>query len=257
MASLPTGDELIYKVRKRDKGGQVLAKATMTLTLKSGYKRTRTLLIAHKKFNDLNDERKHLIIFLSPWNIRGVSFLDWREDDSDFMFLYLSARKEKDLIEIRNSRQHRSFMDTDLSYAEMHALNESKYLNTTVGTAFINGSLCWLVESFPKNRSVYSKVITWIEISSNTAIKTEYYKHHALSKTLNIIGLEKIDDIWTVTEIEMLNHEKESSTRIKVDYISYNIELPDSLFNKENLINFEQNLQYSYGLLINALESSK
>lgn len=246
---LPDGNELIYKSRNRDKGGQVLAKATMTITLNSGYKKTRELLISHKKFEHLGGEKKHLIIFTSPIDLKGVSFLDWNFEEEEFMFLFLSASREKHIKRINNFEKHKSFIGTEFSYSDLRAHHESDYKSITISLDFVNNFECWLVRSIPVKHSAYTKIETCLETRSLTPIRTKYYSKNKLIKTLNVIKLSKIEDIWTVTEIEMTNHKNGRSTLVKVDAISYDVHLPSELFELENLVDFEKNINLSLDLI--------
>ena len=94
---------------------------------------------------------------------------------------------------------------------------------------------CWVIESEPVNpdSSQYGKRISWIVKEINIPIKTEYFdKRGKKIKVYRAAGLEKVDGIWTATEYEMHDLEREYRTLMKINQIRYNRGLEDRMFTK-------------------------
>lgn len=152
VAQLPSGDEVAQKINVRDEGKQVIQDFSMELVDKNGKKQLRDTKIYRK---DFKDQRKSIIIFNNPSNVKGTGFMSFdyttlnKEDDQ---WLYLPALRKTRRISASNRGDY--FLGTDFTYEDIKLgtkVSIVDYKRKVIKEEIIDGHKCLLVESVPVN----------------------------------------------------------------------------------------------------------
>jgi hypothetical protein len=223
------GPTLAQKVYDRDVGKDSQAEVEMLLIDKTGKKSFRTFSMFVK---DYGETSKSYTRFNSPASIEGTAFLSWgNKGADDDQFLYLPALQR--VRRIVSSQKTSRFVNTDYTYEDMQAREVDEDSHRLVKEEKYEKDDCWVLESIPKDleNTQYGKRISWIMKDSYLPLKTEYYdKNDKLLKIFTARELKQVDGIWTITESEMQDFEREHRTLLRTNDISYNKGVPDRVF---------------------------
>lgn len=229
-----TGKEIMEKVDKREKATTDSFTMRMTLINSGGKKRVREVTAYSK---DYGSEKKMVMVFLLPADVKGVGYLSFSYDDaskSDDRWLYMPALKKAKRISGSSSQGY--FMGTDFTYDDISGHKINDYTYTLLAEETVDGKNCWKIESVPVKKSMYSKYISWIDKASLLQVKAEFYDEQGtLLKVLTVSGLEKKGSFWTVGKMEMNNVQKNHRTIIETRKHEFNKNVPDSYFRVNSL----------------------
>jgi predicted RNA binding protein YcfA (HicA-like mRNA interferase family) len=124
-------------------------------------------------------------------------------------------------------------------YMERRPVEDSEH--KIAGEDKIGNLNCYVLESRPKEESdsQYSLLKSFIAKNIYIALSVEYYnKKGKLIKKYRTIKLEKIQNIWTETEVIMEDLKKKHKTILKINNIVYNTNIDDNIFTRQNLGNW-------------------
>ena len=229
-----TGKEIMQKVDKREKAATDSFTMRMTLINAGGKKRVRQVTAYSK---DYGSEKKTVMVFLLPADVKGVGYLSFSYDDaskSDDRWLYMPALKKAKRISGSSSGDY--FMGTDFTYDDISGHKIDDYTYTLLAEETIDGKTCWKIESVPVKKSMYSKYLSWIDKESLVQVKAEFYDEQGmLLKALTVSGIEKKDGFWTADKMEMNNVQKKHTTVTETLKHEFNKTIPDSYFRVNSL----------------------
>jgi len=225
-----SGRDVMLKIENRDDGDDRRFILKMTLINKRGKQRVREILSYSK---DYGKDSKSIMYFRKPADVKGSGFLSWEYDDpakDDDRWLYLPALKK--VRRISGSSKNDYFMGSDFTYDDMGGRSVDEDDHKLLREEKLEGNLCWVVESIPKNKDyMYSKIVRWIRQDVLLAVKIEFYdKSGALMKTLSVSEIRKQDDIWTVFKMHMDNKQEKHQTILEFTKVAYNTGVKDNLF---------------------------
>ncbi|MBP5747227.1 MAG: outer membrane lipoprotein-sorting protein, partial [Treponema sp.] len=149
-------------------------KATMTLTNKKGKSRVREVTM---KTKDYGDVEKNLIVFTTPKDVAGVSYLTFdydaagKESDS---WLYMPAMKK--VRRISGTSKGDDFMGTDFTYDDVGSDRDlDDYTYKLLGEENAEGFACYKVECRAKDKTVKNpRYIVWIRKDNFIMTKADF-----------------------------------------------------------------------------------
>ena len=212
-----------------------VSQVRMTLINKKGETRVRRI---QAKSADIGGKRHSLVRFLSPPDVQGTSFLlIERGDDSDDQYLYLPALKR--VRRIAGSQRNASFMGSDFSYADMESRDVTDSAWTRHPDEKVGPLDCYKLQAIPKEAEgqEYRRSEIWVHKETWLPVKMKLYdkKTGTLQKTLFVEEFKKIEGRWIVTKAKMANEAKKTATRIEIEEIKLDVELPVDVFSVEAL----------------------
>ena len=238
----PAALAIMKQVEARDDGDMRTERISMTLIDRSGHKRRRELRSFRK---DKGPASLQLLFFLDPASVRNTGFLtyDYQDPDRDNdQWLYLpELHKTK---RIAGSDKSQSFMGSDFSYADMARRILEEWNFKLLGEREVRGRKAWLVEATPVSKGVerrygYSKSVLFVRPDIDMVVRAVHWLTDGNRlKYLDISKLEKIDGIWTATELDMRTVQGKKtlhSTSMKFSGVRYNQDLDDGLFTQRRL----------------------
>ncbi|MDF1874486.1 outer membrane lipoprotein-sorting protein [Sulfurimonas sp. SAG-AH-194-I05] len=237
-----TGEEIAQKVHDRDEGDNSISKMTMIMTDKNGKKRVRNLKTFTK---EKGEDTLKLMFFLTPADVKNTAFLTYDYEDSkkdDDQWLYLPALQK--VKRIASSDKSSSFMGSDFTYSDMTSRNVADYTYKIMKEKKVKGHMTWQMLVTPKTQEIveetgYTKSIVFVRQDNFVIVQAlNYIKVGKKLKYMMVKGLEKIDGIWTITEIQMVTKKGKKTlhkTVFTFSGIEYNKDLDESLFTTRTL----------------------
>jgi outer membrane lipoprotein-sorting protein len=217
-------------------------KMKMTLVDARGNERVREIESRAKTLGE--DERKSIIFFLAPAEVKGVGFLSFSYPDrDDDQWLYLPALKR--VRRITATTRTQSFQGSDFTYQDLDLFDDIPDWTEDDATSelvkekeTIDGVETAVIALAPKGKDIaYRKIVIWLAPSDSMLRKIELYdvKDGALVKTLGLSKIETISGMPTPHRMEMANVKKGSKTVMEISEVRYNQSLADELFTERAL----------------------
>jgi hypothetical protein len=234
-----TGREIIQKVKDRPDGDSRSSEMTLKLINKKGKSRERKIISYSMDVGANKEDRKTLMFFQYPGDVKGTGFLTWDYDEigkDDDKWLYLPAMKKTRRISGSSAKKD-YFMGTDFTYDDMGSRNVDEDDHKMLKEENVDGQKCWVVESVSKDdRDIYSKKISWIRQDNLMGIKVEYYdRQNQLHRRLILSDIVKADGFWVAKKLHMTNVQTNHQTLIIIENPRFNIDLNESNFTVANL----------------------
>lgn len=213
------------------RGDRVTATITLTLADQSGRERVRKL---RQMALEVEDGRKTLMFFESPADVRNTGFLsvDYDAGDrDDDQWLYLPSLRKA--TRIANVDRSRSFMGTDITYADMTKKDSKLYDYKMVeASAVVDGEECWVIEARPRNeeemkQTGYLKSQAWISKQKLLPLQAKMWVNEGKKlKYVKMTDWKKIEGIWIshkmVVRTVSGTGQLESTTRFEMSDVKLN-----------------------------------
>ena len=237
-----SGREIMERVDAREDGEQVTRAFTLDLTNRNGVARTEQT-ISYRR--DFGDERRSIIFYTDPTNVRGTGFLTFDYPNpsvDDDQWLYLPALRRVRRISASDRGDY--FLGTDFTYEEIK--NEQKvelsdYTFEALGTEMVDGVETLVVQGIPVSDEIadelrHSRAVWRVDPDIWMSRLTDYYDlngNHV--RTIRLERIEEIDGIDTAMQIFVQNHITGHSTRMTFSDVDYEAGVADSLFSQTRL----------------------
>ncbi|MCJ2163392.1 MULTISPECIES: outer membrane lipoprotein-sorting protein [unclassified Pseudodesulfovibrio] len=229
MAGELSGHEIMTMVDDRPDGEDRTSVITMTLINKSGSKRVREVKSYSK---DFGRDKKSVMVFCEPADVRKTAFLSWEYDDVDReedKWLYMPAMKKT--RRISGASRNEYFMGTDFTYDDMGKRNVDEDTHRLLGEESVMGHDCWKIESIPVDpEDMYTKRILWVDKEALVLVQAQYFDKDGLLKIFRALNIQKQNGFWTVLLSEMDNVSREHKTTMETAGVTYDTGLGDDLF---------------------------
>ena len=237
-----TGQEIAQRVHDRDEGDNITSNMKMILIDKNKHKRVRMLKTYAK---DKGEDTLKLMFFLSPADVKNTGFLTYDYEDSnkdDDQWLYLPELQK--VKRIASSDKSSSFMGSDFSYSDMTSKNVQDYTYKIMKEPTVRGYKTWQLLVTPKSKKTieetgYTKSIMFIRQDNFVIIQSlNYIEIGKKLKYMMVTGLEKIDGIWTTTQMQAVTKKGKQTlhkTILEFSDIKYNQDLEESYFKTRTL----------------------
>jgi len=100
-----------------------------------------------------------------------------------------------------------------------------------------------VVESTPTpekaKKTRYGKLVSWIDKERYLLLKENlHYRDGTLHKQRTIRNYEKIDNVWIARNITMNNLTARRVTKMDMQSVAYNMEIPDEFLTQRSLTDF-------------------
>ncbi len=230
------GLEIAKASRAYDRGFKDFT-ADMTMTLKSKSGQTSTRNIRIRTLEVEGDGDKSLSIFDEPRDVKGTAMLTYSHGlDPDDQWLYLPALKRVKRISSRNKSG--PFMGSTFAFEDLGSQEVEKYSYKYIGEETCGDWQCYIIERYPEYKhSGYTRQLAWIDKEGYRATKIEFYdRKKTLLKTLTAGDFQQyIDHYWRPGFMDMVNHQKGTSTRLEWKNYQFQTGLDDGDFRSQAL----------------------
>lgn len=230
------GLEISQKSKLMDEGWTDQT-ANLEMILKNKHGETSVRKMHMKAIEQQNDGDKSLMVFDSPRDVKGTSFLSFSHlKGNDDQWLYLPALKRVKRISSRNKSG--SFMGSEFSFEDLNSFEVEKFTYKYIKDDMLDGEKCWVIIQYPTDKySGYKKRIVWIDQSEYRIRKTEFYdRRDSLLKTLTLTNFHQyLNKHWRAQNLEMINHQSGKSTVLNYTAYDIGVGLKEKDFNKNAL----------------------
>ncbi|MCL2067368.1 MAG: outer membrane lipoprotein-sorting protein [Treponema sp.] len=229
-SSASAAASIINSARNRIQMETMSTRCRMVITTRNG-NTTERLIDQYSK--DGPAGARTVIVFQRPANVAGTRFLtmDNAAGNTDqWIFLPSLGRVRR----ISASESGGSFMGTDFSYDDISYADRDVSLDThtLLREETLNGSLCYVIQSIPKDSSYqYSKTLTWIDKNNFIIYKGEMYnRRDELVKVMEMSDLRDIQGRFTPMQTTMSTVGAGTLTTIFMEIVKYDDPIPESVF---------------------------
>lgn len=233
-AAPPDGQKLMQAIENRPDGKDQTSKVTLEIIPKKGDTRVRAFTLMRKEFKD---QTKLVTFFSSPADVRDSAFLvvdEHGKPDRRSIYLPYVGQVRK----LTSSEDRKSFFNSDFVNEDLTNRDPELDTHTFAATGKVGEWDCWVVDSKPKNTRGLDFVSyrTWIWKDDPIVIRQEFYDKAGKNvRSGNVLKLQKIQNIWTVQQASVKNHNTGSTTVMKVKDVKYNNGLADTRFTEDQL----------------------
>ncbi|WP_303288978.1 outer membrane lipoprotein-sorting protein [Marinobacter sp. SS5-14b] len=244
---LSDGSEVAQRINAVDEGQHATSEMAMILTDSSGKERKRHVTSYRKYFGQ---EKKTVLFFKEPANVRGTAFLTYDYPDADKdddQWLYLPALRKVRRISASNRGDY--FLGTDFTYEDIKLsgrVDRDDYTFTVdgQGTLEVDGKVIDVlhVEAIPKTKEIadelgYGKTRLWVNTDNWVVVKNEFWdpKGNRL-KTYRASDIRQVDGIWTRHQLDIENHLTGHRSRFLFSDVDYQTAVRDRLFTSRALV---------------------
>lgn len=234
-AATLSADQILDKVRNRPDGSDIYSEVKMVLTESNGSTRTRDLIFLEK---DYGKDEKLTLYFTGPADVKSVALqavnYDEAVDKEDEQWMYLPAFRQVRRISATDKRG--SFMGSQFAYIDLDRLRVTDYTQKLEAEEKVMERDCYVIERIPAsekiiNKTGYYKTRIWVDKERFIVLKQTYFDARGVQfKQMTAKKLEKIQDIWTVTQSEMQDFVNQRSSTLIFNNSRYNTGLGDQLF---------------------------
>jgi hypothetical protein len=217
------------------------AELRMRLFDRQGRVRERVMTMVSVQGTGSQGDRS-LVRFTYPNDIKGTGFLVWEHPDADDeRFLYLPALGR--VRRIAGQEKQESFVGSDLSYEDIGGRDIADYTYTfadeNASWKAPDGSThpAWALESRAKDRDAdYPRYVSLVLKDRYIAVHADIFNlRNERAKVFDVRKLERIDGIWTATDLLVANERQNTRTELTTTSIGYNVGLTGNDFSRRAL----------------------
>ena len=264
LAAAEDGLALAQRVHARADGQDVSSAVTMSLGEEGKQPRVRKMVVyrsngekgekAEKGKNSESSERGDvatLIRFTAPADIDGTGLLTLdAADGATNQWIYLPAMQR--VRRVDSNRQGGRFVNSDYYFEDLRDRKPSADTHRITGretlSLGVGDTVCEVLESVPvqADNSVYLKRVAWIEPKSLLPLRLDFFERQAdqPSKRLLVTRREQVQGYWTVMDSTLTDLQTGHQTRLAVEKVLYDRQLPASLFTSRALAEERQEREF-------------
>lgn len=183
-----------------------------------------------------------LIRFTYPNDIKGTAFLVWEHPDAeDERFLYLPALAR--VRRIAGAEAQDNFVGSDFSYEDISGREFDDYTytmvepNATWTAPDAQRHPAYRIESRARDAQArFPRVVSTVRKDNFVVVHAEIYnRRDERQKRYEVRRLEKIQGIWTLSDVVMTNLSERTRTELAMTSAEYNVGLKESDFSRREL----------------------
>jgi outer membrane lipoprotein-sorting protein len=217
-----------------------LQKLAFHIMDRRGGTRTRELVLAEKRYP--GDERKSIVFFTSPPEVKGTGFLAFTHKGKPAdQWLYLPELNR--VRQITANTRNQSFVGTDLTYhdldllTEMTSWTEADAASSLRGDDTIDGVACYAIDLTAKRDDIgYKKIVLWLGKADLVPRKLEFWGDDA--EPVKRIAQRDVRDVGKIPVAFATTVETPaagSSTEVTVGETQFNQKIADDFFSQRTL----------------------
>jgi hypothetical protein len=225
----PEARAIMDKVYRRPDGADRRYQMTLTLTNQRGAARIRRAEIFSK---DYGPDRKSLMIFSEPADVKGAAYLSWDYGDAQRegdRWIYLpSLGKDR---HVSGKARRESFMGTDFAYGDLDRRPPEKDVQKLLGEEKLRDLETWVIECRPAGQGDgYARKVAWVSKEDFLIVKAEYYDQDGLLKIYEVRKIERRGPYSAASDCVMRNVVTGHQTEMLIEGLAYDTGLSDELF---------------------------
>ena len=230
------GLALAQRVYDRADGDDATSVVTMSLIAEGRSPRERRMVLYRQSAE--SGDVSTLIRFTDPADIAGTGLLTLdAADGASNQWIYLPAMQR--VRRVDSNRKGGRFVNSDYYFEDLRDRKPTMDTHRLIGRETLDGVACEVLESVPveAGNSVYLRRVSWIDPVSLLPLRVDFYEKNAKqpAKRLEVAAREQVQGYWTVTDSTMTDLRSGHRTRLAVERIAYDRDLPARLFSSKAL----------------------
>ena len=197
---------------------------TATVEAEIVHPKNESEVMKYKMYTTRTDKKILVMIdFFYPDTYDGTRILTTVPEEGGVPSVSVKLKLFFTSVDIPNVKPDMSFFGMDFDSGDMNPRNPLFDIYSILSTEkFPDGNTCYVVEALPVDDSPYYKTIHYVDADRELIMKSEMYdKKNKLVKIFEVMEVEKIQGIWTVTEAKMTNVKTNSCTTLVYSNIAY------------------------------------
>jgi hypothetical protein len=244
-AAAEDGLALARRVYERPDGQDVTSVVTMSLGEEGKPPRVRKMLVY--RLNGAKGDVSTLIRFTAPADIEGTGLLTLDAADGNTnQWIYLPAMQR--VRRVDSNRQGGRFVNSDFYFEDLRDRKPNADTHRITGHEKVGDTVCEVLESVPvqADNSAYLKRLSWIDPKSLLPLRMDFFERQIdqPSKRLLVSRLEQVQGYWTVMDSTLTDLQTRHQTRLVVEKVLYDRQLPASLFTSRALAEERQEREF-------------
>lgn len=220
-----------------------IADVTITVVTDTGASKTWAGLQARKP---LSDGQRSLLYLTQPEHLKGTALLiaesaESESSSGDAMWIYLPALDRVRQVSAADAFQR--FLQTDFTYADLGFVDrrgQTRFLRTAAD----DGTAVYEIEFVPADSWYYSRIVTQVDPETLLPLRREYFdRADRLWKVQTFTRMAVVNELPVPLYVEMRDVQQNSLTVIEYANVAYTEDLPDELFDADNLRRIDAILQ--------------
>ncbi len=212
-------------------------KLTFKILDRRGGTRTRELELSEKRYPE--DERKAIVFFSAPAEVKGTAFLAFEHKGKPAdQWLYLPELQR--VRQITANTRNQSFVGTDLTYhdldllTEMTSWTEADAASNLRGEETVDGVVCQVIELTAKRDDIgYKKIVLWLGRDDLVPRRYEFFGDEAEPvKRISQSDIRKIGAIPVAFQTKVETPAVGTSTEVVVMATQFNQNIADDAFSQ-------------------------
>ncbi len=188
-----------------------------------------------------------LIRFLAPRDVAGTGLLSLNDGQGKTdQSLYLPALGK--VRRIASDRKGGRFVGSDIYFEDLQERRINEDTHRVAGQESLDGVNCHLLESLPvdPDSSVYLRRLSWVDMQTLVVRRVDYFERDERrpAKRLQVLAVQQQQGLWTVTDSTVTDLGSGHQTRMRVERVVYNRNLPRQLFTPRALA--DESLESEY-----------
>jgi|HubBroStandDraft_1064217.scaffolds.fasta_scaffold00036_38 hypothetical protein len=226
---------IIEGVYRQDTSHDALIKAGFEIFDKDGHSTQKKFTVSRI---GAPGERRTLVVFSDPQEIRGVALLSIsRPGASARQYLYVPAIQRVRAVAVQQRTER--FLGTDFSFEDIQERALDDYSYRLLGdTELIDGHKTYKIEATPLDRadSQYKFLHYWVAQDAPVIIYAEMFDDQgAKVRTLHATQLRRLSGIWGVRHTEVHTVREGTRTILSITDVKLNTGLNEQLFTPQAL----------------------
>ena len=145
---------------------------------------------------------------------------------------------------VDSSRQGGRFVNSDYYFEDLRDRKPSADMHRITGREKVGDTVCEVLESVPvqADNSAYLKRLAWIDPKSLLPLRLDFFERQPdqPSKRLLVLRREQVQGYLTVMDSTLTDLQTQHQTRLTVEKVLYDRQLPASLFTSRALADERQ-----------------
>lgn len=210
-------------------GDDMRARITMRLINAQGKERKRVMTMLRKNIGT-EGEQRYYIYFHGPADVKGTTFMVWKyTQKQDDRWIFIPAINLVRRIAADDKRS--SFVGSDFTYEDVSGRAVDDEIHALLREEAHDGRPVYVVESRPKEKTDYTRRISWIDRERWLPLKEEYFD--AREEKVRVFTANNVTQVggrWTAMARTMKNLQTGHRTETSFDTMSYDVGLKQNLF---------------------------
>jgi len=247
-AAAEDGLALARRVYERPDGQDVTSVVTMSLGEEGKPPRVRKMLVYRLNGGKgIEGDVSTLIRFTAPADIDGTGLLTLdAADGGTNQWIYLPAMQR--VRRVDSNRQGGRFVNSDFYFEDLRDRKPGADTHRITGREKVGDTVCEVLESVPvqADNSAYLKRLSWIDPRSLLPLRMDFFERQAdqPSKRLLVSRREQVQGYWTLMDSTLTDLQTRHQTRLVVEKVLYDRQLPASLFTSRALAEERQEREF-------------